>query len=202
MNSLVNPLDGRMEDWAYASSWQDSLTGTHTLKSCTPTTFGGYDPEKTVYNAAVLRCVNIQVDGVGNGHGPRNIRLLLLMTDLVEPYVIMLEHKVIVDHGIVTADLKWEVGGALHVDETEIFYISGNMQNRDAWSVKKTNISGPTFFEHPREDDEMGDVNLNNTGRGVFAHRLDLGSTDDGTVYWFQVRVKVDQKWGEQPAEV
>jgi len=197
LSSEVHRLSGVMEDWAYASSWLDSLTNKHT-QSCQPSTYGGYPLEKTEYNDSVLRCFNIQIktgennspsneeygnskdvleiDGIGNGHGPRNIRLLLLTTDLVQPYVVLLENTVIFDKGILTADLKWKVGGALHVDEVKIFYTTQtNMLLRDAWSMQNISMSGSTILEHSNEHDKMDDIILGNSGRGVFRHRFHLG---------------------------
>jgi len=68
--------------------------------------------------------------------------------------------------------------------------------------VKKTNISGPTFSEHSKEDAEMHDSNFNYSGLEVFSHRLNLGSAHDGSDYLFKVRVKVDQRWRKQPVRV
>jgi len=123
INSEVHPAIGRMEDWSYASSWLDNLTGNHTFQSCAPSTYGGYAPEKTEYNDAVLRCFSILIGAADNNlplnkeHGsseevfevdgvPMNIRLLLLTADLVQPYVVILEHRLIVHHGMLRAKLK------------------------------------------------------------------------------------------------
>jgi hypothetical protein len=106
MNEIVYPVHGGMEDWAYAGSWdlERAVPG-----GCNPTDNGGYDRDKTVYNDAVLRAFNILVEAstikkpvasrLGarseifdpnssyNGHIPRNVRLTLLMIDIVQPYV-------------------------------------------------------------------------------------------------------------------
>ena len=88
---------------AYAGSWTPEK-----VISCTPTQFGGYPAEKTIYNNSTLRVFNMLIeasnqkeptnnlgtsadvlnrDTVGNGHVSRNIRLALLSVDMVEPYV-------------------------------------------------------------------------------------------------------------------
>jgi len=76
---------------------------------CTPSTYGGYSTDKTFYNGAVLRAFNVLVEAsrikkpaeshlgdsedlfnpasANNGHVPRNVRLVLLMIDVVEPYL-------------------------------------------------------------------------------------------------------------------
>merc|ERR1719464_2324301 len=103
MNDLVYYVRGGMEDWAYAGSWTPAK-----VTPCTPTQFGGYPKEKTVYNNSTLRVFNMLVetsnrkepqtnlgnsadvlsrDTTGNGHISRNIRLSLLAADIVEPYV-------------------------------------------------------------------------------------------------------------------
>lgn len=107
LNDNVYPVNGGMEDWAYGAAWETEAVG----QGCTPTTFGGYSKQKTVYDDASIRVVNILVEtsdskspqdstfgtkeGVlqpsmtgGHGHVPRNVRLALLMSDLVEPYVL------------------------------------------------------------------------------------------------------------------
>ena len=102
MNDVVYSVRGGMEDWAYAASWDTSLTA-----PCNPQTFGGYPPEKTIYNESTLRIFNILVEtsnrkspsdfSMGSsqnvldpnsaGHVSRNLRLSLLSVDLVEPYI-------------------------------------------------------------------------------------------------------------------
>ena len=106
MNDLVYPVNGGMEDWAYAGSWDTPLVP---VGGCTPTTYGGYAPSKTVYTPSMLRAFNILVEANavkrpspstlgdsldvfnpkagGNGHVPRNVRLTTLLIDVVQPYV-------------------------------------------------------------------------------------------------------------------
>lgn len=108
MNELVYPVEGGMEDWSYAASWD-----TDRVVQCTPTTYGGYPPEKTRYGPGNLRTFNALVEtsnektprdadlgtdedlltpyGAGNGHISRNVRLSLSLIDLVEPYVQILD---------------------------------------------------------------------------------------------------------------
>ena len=104
MNPLVYPVRGGMEDWAYAGSWDPDR-----VVPCNPGTFGGYPTERTIYNNATLRVLNMLVetsddkipkdhlgsswdllDGfsiAGNGHISRNIRLALLAAELVQPWL-------------------------------------------------------------------------------------------------------------------
>jgi hypothetical protein len=46
MSSVVYPVTGGMEDWAYAASWEGSPVIT---QPCEPDTYNGYDKEKTLY---------------------------------------------------------------------------------------------------------------------------------------------------------
>jgi Zinc carboxypeptidase len=107
MNTLVYPVNGGMEEWAYASSWD--LASTHT---CSPSSFNGYPAEKTQYNNASHRAFNmivetwndkrpfegqlgmfgsssdfLTVQGSSDGHVPRNARMVHYFLDLVEPYI-------------------------------------------------------------------------------------------------------------------
>ncbi|KAL7509201.1 hypothetical protein ACHAXN_007366 [Cyclotella atomus] len=105
MNDKVYYVRGGMEDWAFAGSWDPER-----VVQCAPTTYGGYDAEKTTYNNSTLRAFNMLIEtsdikgpprdqlgkrtqplisssGEENGHIARNIRLALLAVDAVEPYV-------------------------------------------------------------------------------------------------------------------
>ncbi|KAL7580142.1 hypothetical protein ACA910_012899 [Epithemia clementina (nom. ined.)] len=105
MNSRVYPVQGGMEDWAYAGSWDSQR-----VIPCHPDTFTDYPLEKTKYNNATLRVLNMLVETsnskipksddlgssadllkefsvVGNGHISRNIRLALLAAELVQPWL-------------------------------------------------------------------------------------------------------------------
>lgn len=118
MNSQVYPVQGGMEDWAYAGSWDPDR-----VIQCQPTTFGGYDAQKTTYGPATLRTFNMLVessdykippdntlgtsqdlllhDSAGTGYVSRNIRLSLMSAELVEPYVVLSE----VNELVLTDDL-------------------------------------------------------------------------------------------------
>lgn len=56
MNDIVYPVNGGMEDWAYASSWDTSA-----VTACKPS-IGSYPEEKTHYDEATLRCLNTLVE--------------------------------------------------------------------------------------------------------------------------------------------
>ncbi|GMI37935.1 hypothetical protein TrCOL_g8821 [Triparma columacea] len=166
MNDIVYPVNGGMEDWAYASSWGSKVVP----GGCTPSTYGGYPRELTVYNDAVLRSVTVLVEASmkkkpnrkdlggywdifnprsgNNGHVPRNVRLTLMVSDVVEPWVnvesinnvtvvdrdripgigrsstsCMVRNKVSIPAGLEEVTVKWSVWGSVEVDETNVMVV-------------------------------------------------------------------------------
>jgi hypothetical protein len=140
MGGLVYPVHGGMEDWAYGASWSGQAV------KCQPETLGGYAAEKTVYGRATNRCVTYLVEtamlkrppeeslgddrdvlvggGAGDGHVPRNARLLVTAVDSVEPYVVIVNGNRSrvggggdAGGGVV---IPWYVGGAFTVDGTHL----------------------------------------------------------------------------------
>ena len=58
MNSIVYPVAGGMEDWAYAASWEP-----HHVRACEPRTHGGYDAVRTrQYANASARAVVLLIE--------------------------------------------------------------------------------------------------------------------------------------------
>lgn len=139
MNQLVYPVSGGMEDWAYAASWD---RGADTI--CKPHSFGGYPVEKMQYNNAQLRAINVLVEtwddktppinqlgianpqsmllveGPGDGHGPRNVRLALSVIDLVQPYVTVTKklgyiHTETVKHSVEVSQFSQSKNGETYV---------------------------------------------------------------------------------------
>ncbi|KAG3069007.1 hypothetical protein PC121_g9984 [Phytophthora cactorum] len=117
MNDIVYAVDGGMEDWGYAGSWENEFTAPKPIKECNPSSFGGYPAEKTRYNNATHRASNVLIEASESkqpnatswgdsstlsdealsdylpaaemvGHVPRNVRLSLLYINLVQPYVL------------------------------------------------------------------------------------------------------------------
>uniref|UniRef100_A0A0G4GYP3 Peptidase M14 domain-containing protein n=1 Tax=Chromera velia CCMP2878 TaxID=1169474 RepID=A0A0G4GYP3_9ALVE len=110
MDELVYPVNGGMEDWSYAGSWEKAP---ETIGTCRPPTFGGkyaeYPASRTTYNQWEVRCLmylaemdnskNPPESTYGNprgifspsdkdGHISRNIRLTMKMIELLKPDVI------------------------------------------------------------------------------------------------------------------
>jgi len=167
MNDIVYPVRGGMEDWAYGASWDTDRTS-----PCHPETYGGYPTEKTTYDNSTLRMFNMLVETSkkktpnkehlgttfdlfepreteGMGHISRNIRLALLMIDVVEPYIHFTDiHDLSLQDDIVPFEdrsgrnckstkfaqvdkntfmeqgplLQWTIGGGFEVSETGLIY--------------------------------------------------------------------------------
>jgi len=136
---ILNPLDGGIADWAYSASFRPNRE----RRTCNPYTSGGYSSARSIPTEFSNRCLAFVVvtggsnqlsskqlgtsSGLyvtsadhGNGAVPRTLRLALMATDLVEPYVFFLDVKGSrpgrVSNGI--ARFKWSVGGAFTVGET------------------------------------------------------------------------------------
>lgn len=133
MGRLVYPVRGGMEDWSYAASWASPAV------VCAPTTLGGYPSSKTaVDDGAINRAVTFLVEmsrdkcpdehtlgsphqvtvrgAPGDGHIPRNVRLLFSVVDAIEPYVIVNENHTDLRQRLVS----WTVGGAFLIDATAV----------------------------------------------------------------------------------
>jgi len=119
MNDVVYGVNGGMEDWGYAASWENSFIpegNSLPFSPCKPVTYGGYDEDKTIYTNFTNRAFNILVETSNDkepdastlgllsdiydvdlenysmqdfivGHVPQNIRMSLLLIDIVQPYV-------------------------------------------------------------------------------------------------------------------
>jgi len=163
LNDQHGPHRGRFEDWAYAGSW----IGNQNVGKCNPLTYGGYTYSS--YSDSMLRAATIKIHTSAeknppnehygdsehifnreevkhNGYASRNIRLLLMAIDIVEPYVSIkklndvelqddfvplsprsarscIKTKAVTipkDTEFVT--VHWEVGGGFQVDKTSIMY--------------------------------------------------------------------------------
>lgn len=144
MGSLVYSVRGGMEDWSYAASWASPAV------VCATTTLGGYPASKTAVNGATNRAVTFLVEmsqdkrpdehtlgssyqvavrgAQGDGHVPRNVRLLFSVVDAIEPYIIVNE----TDTYLRQRQVSWTVGGAFLVDATTVQWgiMSNGTQSR------------------------------------------------------------------------
>lgn len=126
INSIVYPVYGGMEDWAYAAGWDTSLNVICNGKSSrsTPppnrivTFLVETSDSKTPLSSEMGQDTNIlsltQLNKY-SGHVPRNTRLSLVAIDTVQPYVCISLLKT-----ISSFDISWYVGGGFNVIKTWI----------------------------------------------------------------------------------
>ena len=265
MNPLVYPVKGGMEDWAYASSW-DKTPGW--VRPCTPTTYmksGAYPAVKTIYTSDMLKTLNILIETnsakapdptiLGSVHQllmperaadhsdgdiPRNIRLQLMMIDLVQPYLhwndqidndpkylqrfwdrIMKdanergtgssEHPFI---GTEHIEVGWEIGGALTVDDTALFYGyiggdepaggeggeggEGDKGDDDKPPDGMTPPAGAHGADGDRPPPNMGDIPQVDCSEGGMMHNIVKYMFQDGNTRSTFTRINVDKDRGHK----
>ena len=191
MNTVVYPVKGGMEDWAYSASWE----GNPIINTpCTPKTYNEYPADRTTYDeekidgmrsimfllevsnsknpssnqlgAQNVDCLlNLRNHAFFNsvtphknecltkgidGYIPKIIRLGLTLIDFLEPYI---NFNAKVSDSI---DIRWQVGGAIDVDETFIL-----------WS---TNVHDKSELELILTSDENSTVKLNSIKRILNHH--------------------------------
>lgn len=181
MGRLVYPVHGGMEDWGYGASW------TSLAVVCTPRTLGGYPTSKTAVDRKTKRAITYLVEmsrdkrpdehtlgsphqvtvrgAPGDGHVPRNVRLLFTAIDAIEPYVLVNANDTFIRH----RQVSWTVGGAFLVDASAVLWstLNGSHNGIVPSSSAKNGTAGlpivggtPTVFKtdlparYPRSIDE------------------------------------------------
>ncbi|CAM9588296.1 unnamed protein product, partial [Laminaria digitata] len=247
MNELVYPVAGGMEDWAYAGSWGDGAG------ACKPTNNGApYFFRRSNYNSATLRALNILVEASdiksppqsllgsrqglldaipspkkhANGHVARNIRLSLMVVDLVQPYVQWaplgalatdaadLFAGVIVVEDNRGVDLGWTVGGAFQVDSTQLVWGSwppnADTLSPEAWEDIVTEANTHSHSQ-PQFGISRWGGGENSSGEGtLFRDRFEFNAPEDGDdepgfpgdMAFVVAVASVDQSWGERVGKV
>ncbi|GMF39503.1 unnamed protein product [Phytophthora fragariaefolia] len=214
MNDVEYPMDGGMEDWGYAASWENEFTTPKPIRTCNPTSYGGYPSTKTEYNNATHRAFNVLIETSNSkqpnatsfgdssslsdeslrdylpetdmiGHIPRNVRLSLLYIDMVQPYVLWKTHPHTTAVKKATA-FKWEVAGAITVDNTQLKIWSDNPANATLIEAQK----GVTRWYHK----DLGSK-VNDNNKGFFSASVKFPAA--GT-YYVQAVATVDQDWATQ----
>ncbi len=179
------------------------------VKACTPTTYGGYPRDKTIYGTATHRSFNILVEcsnskvpaaaELGNneplrvanletflnarhdiGHVARNVRLGLLYIDLVQPYV---ESKNSPNVTTNRVTVSWEVLGAMVVDKTWVQV--SLVKDFSTLVVETTSQSGGTRWKNDKE-----------ASSPIFSQELTLDTSSRR--YYIRARAIVDQDWVTQ----
>ncbi|OSX68591.1 hypothetical protein BU14_2529s0001, partial [Porphyra umbilicalis] len=164
MGALVYPVGGGMEDWAYGASWSGARDKEEPAAVvCTPGTLGGYPAERTTLGNSTHRCITYLVEtadekrphartlgtvggvghlrggGPGDGHVPRNVRLMVAAVDgagvsvdivavggvPVEPAASMWPPASSTGAAGGGTDVEFYVGGALTVDAATLHVSTG-----------------------------------------------------------------------------
>lgn len=162
MGKLVYPVNGGLEDWAYGASWSGQGV------ECRPETLGGYPKEKVRLDKRTQRCVTYLVETArekkpdehmlgssehvlqrgadGDGHVPRNVRLLLSAVDALEPYIILGDSVSRNEHN--KPVLSWSIGGAFTVDACALQWMTEDGEHRGLGDVMNGTMitSGTTQY--------------------------------------------------------
>mmetsp|Transcript_7545 Transcript_7545/g.22036 ORF Transcript_7545/g.22036 Transcript_7545/m.22036 type:complete len:786 (-) Transcript_7545:2991-5348(-) len=179
----------------------------------------------------------------GNGHVSRNIRLSLLAIDMVQPYVGIvgvnklaladdivpkenrepnscLETKaVMVAQNAKTVDIEWTVGGAMAIDNTELWYAKWDdilSEGSDACWTQPDNTdllqrvetasanTGFGFFSDqgplPRPEESATGIRM--TNGPLFRATIPLDKFKKGEKVMVMASARVDQSWKNQPANI
>lgn len=176
----------------------------------------------------------LQPRGAGSGHVSRNIRVALTAIDLVEPYVVLQS----ANHTHIPLDLvptrprpdchnytslrttvkvtrsksvevSWTVGGAIDIDDTQVWYAKGSDLNDALWKCGQppptSGSSGQPLGDPWRRgtlrSKATGSGRFSPTGETRFRGALDLSVFAVGdTVVWV-AGASVDAAWAMVPPE-
>ena len=111
---------------------------------------------------------------LGGGHILRNLRLALFMVDLVEPYVEWYYNPTTIPGGNENENhYSWDVGGALHVDDTALFVLQ--IEVKSDVDVLQSDVLKKNCPSHDKNKvrDFMSQ-----------ATRIDIGGTNSGRTIW------------------
>ena len=211
MNDVVYGVEGGMEDWGYASSWENDVTPAGKplpISTCQPETFGGYSQEKTEYNKATHRAYNILVETSNDkdpnslgtnqgllddtllsyfdknqavGHIARNIRMCLLYLDLVQPYLMWTSNTSSVMQIEETRKVQWKVYGAITVDQT---VLEVSMNESFELLNKNYKIQKGTAQWHPSRHEDRTATS------SIFIETISFNKPG---IYYIRARAIVDQ---------
>lgn len=222
---IIYPVHGGMEDWAYGASWHASKT------VCTPKSHGGYPAERTTYNNITHRMPNflietatrkrppasdlgtdddvMNVGGTGDGHVPRNIRLMLAGIDLLEPYVRVTAASANQadllrgsDAAALTSlaagtsiSVSWGVGGCWTIESTNILLQAVTMAGKVLSEVRSPVQKGSCYW-HQLGVNGKGPVDANAPAYTIPFTATAAVPTAQGAEYvLIAVEAKTDQKW-------
>ena len=222
MNSIVYPVHGGMEDWAYAASWDPALAvkGGCSVKNYERSRTASYDDASNRCSMLLVETSNAKAGppslfgaedklfDMGPGHVTRNVRLALVAIDIVEPYVTWRDASV---EGCVlrssSTDLKFSVGGSAKVESSTIYWGCYDAYAKSVCSVEKllarahktTNdeTASPARWGHADAVDALGsdDKSVRRVAFDAAEARQKCGGDD----IWVVAGVRVDGAWGRAP---
>lgn len=208
MNDQVYPVQGGMEDWGYAASFD-----ARARVRCAPQSYGGYNASRQASANASMRALVFLVEagpkrpaeatlggddavltpgGAADGHVPRNIRLSLAAIDLLRPHLELLEHAAAARlDAIVGRQLRvrYRAWGSARVDAAELVW---RRTAREPWA--RIGGTGSATLEGaalPRAGVWAASPATNGAGE----HELYALPLADGD-FQIAVRARVDAHWG------
>jgi len=146
MTDTVYPVDGGMEDWSYAASWEPSP---NPISVCKPTTYGGYPEERTKYPSEAIRSIvylvemddlkgppestlgdSSEVHSISprDGHISRNMRMSLTAVEMIEPDILFTAVPPTVLRGRIS--LRFYALGCDHVTQGAVVLVGGACDDR------------------------------------------------------------------------
>eukprot|EP00923_Selenidium_pygospionis_P055285 GHVN01096385.1.p1 GENE.GHVN01096385.1~~GHVN01096385.1.p1 ORF type:complete len:1213 (+),score=232.61 GHVN01096385.1:264-3902(+) len=228
ISNFVYPVNGGMEDWAYAASFAESPIP---ITVCEPRTYGGYPREKTIYHKDNVRAMIFLVETsprkdpppeeMGtfqsflhptrtDGHIPRNMRLAYTVIELTEPNTLVRW----IPEGPVIPGSDVSMGvyavGCLTVNEIKVLAVKGEC-NRDT-RRKVVGLSGDdagdevVMVGHLNEHRSCRSLALwdalsdvdEEEARGLIRIPVKVPAGDEGSSWCLMVQSKFDQDWGVQ----
>lgn len=178
MNEKVYPVHGGMEDWGYAATWDKQYVpppytypndSNRAFTILVETSSSKQPSESSLGTDQEI----LKPGGIGDGHVPKNVRLLLVLFDSIMPYVEMLKNPPPDANGGSSVELKWQIGGAFTVDETQILW-GDNPDPMNSSKYSTTKRSGLSKWDNQ-----------------AFSENITMPGTAGD--YYFVVRAKVDQ---------
>jgi len=198
MTDIVYPVDGGMEDWAYAASWE-SKYNPGVINTCSKNdekvkipisevTYGPESVKSLVYlvetadekmpeEAYLGTSEGLQDNKVAYGHIPMNINLCLALADLVQPYVKV--KAVQYDEVAKTLTVQWQGGGCKTVTETYLEW--NNTEKGKTFSKKLASKQGPGYYENKDY---------------LYEEKIKLNNTNFQMA--FTIKMTCDQNWATQ----
>eukprot|EP00916_Digyalum_oweni_P004935 GHVL01008842.1.p1 GENE.GHVL01008842.1~~GHVL01008842.1.p1 ORF type:complete len:498 (+),score=104.33 GHVL01008842.1:60-1553(+) len=198
-NDIVYPVDGGMEDWAYAASWDSSA-----VKHCTPETYGGYPSERTDYNGdGSARCLLFLAEmddlktppsaslgfstemwkaSTSDGHIARNMRLALKLIELASPDIIFASLPLHTLQPGESFEFDFYGSGCLNMSDISLILLKGSCDTIGG----NLTVSSKRFYDGNLQDLIL-DTKINDTFDGYILKRLTDNMICRGLGVWEEI---------------